>query len=629
MNSRVDLPTSKPLSPGFQLGALSIDPRAGEAIGPGGCEKLDPKVMDVLLVLAQHARQMVSREDLLASVWPNAVVTDDVLSRCIYELRKQLRQAGGGEQYKEMIETVPKRGYRLNTDVKFSSAQHSSWLAAGRPWRFPALIAAVISVAWLAILLSQRNEEPMAPSQLSPEAAMANSIAVLPFVDMSATQDQEYLADGIAEEILNHLSQTSNLRVIARTSSFAFRDQPVDIAGIAARLDVSHVLEGSVRRSGDEVRITVQLIEVSSNSHVWSQTYDHSIKDLFAVQDEIATSVATALNITLAGAMPRGHPSASVEAYESFLQGEFFYYRRAPGDIERSIRYYQDAISTNPYYAKAWAALAGAYSMLAWNGTIVDKAIQLRQGEAAQRAVELDPRLAVAHARLAQFYSETGDFAKAEEHYNQAAALDPDDPLVLGGSSVAAYLSGDIDGAIAMQRRAVALDPLSTVRRQNLAVLLMASGRLDEALSEFRNVLEFRPDPELETETVRILVLQARYEEAKLAVEKLPAGKYRDHGLALLYQAPGYLEDADAALDRLATEPGEITDSVRLAEVYAFRGMNDDAFATLQEQKADLELDRDSGIAWVEYLQTEARVSPFLKALHSDPRWTVFIAKPG
>ncbi len=574
----------------------------------------------------QQAGQVVSRENLLASVWPNAVVTDDVLSRCIYELRKQLRQAGDDEQYKEMIDTVPKRGYRLNAKVTFASTRLTNATSRGR--RIVALLVAVAAVVSLSIVVSQRIEQTPAPAQLLPEAKTAYSIAVLPFVDMSATQDQEYLADGIAEEILNHLSQTSNLRVIARTSSFAFRDQPVDIAAIAARLDVSHVLEGSVRRSGEDVRITVQLIEVSSNSHAWSQTYERSIKDLFRVQDEIATSVATALNITLAGARPSGGPSESIEAYESFLQGEFFYYRRSPGDIERSIQHYEEAVSTDPRYARAWAALAGAYSMLAWTETIIDKAMQRRQGEAAHKAVELDPQLAVAHARLSQFYFETGDFEKGEEHENRAVALDPDEPLVLSTSSVGVYLSGDIDRALSMQRRAVAVDPLGTVRRQNLAVLLLASGRLDEAMAEFHTVLEFRPDPEMEFEIARILILQGRYEEARLAVEKLPAGKYRDHGLALLYQLPGFLADADAALKRLAAEPGEIMDAVRLAEVYAFRGMNDDAFATLHKKKAELEFDRTLGIAWVGRLQTEARISPFLKSLYADPRWTALIAKP-
>jgi tetratricopeptide (TPR) repeat protein len=199
----------------------------------------------------------------------------------------------------------------------------------------------------------------------------------------------------------------------------------------------------------------------------------------------------------------------------------------------------------------------------------------------------------------------------------------------LSTASFGVYLSGDIDRALSMQRRAVAVDPLGTVRRQNLAVLLLASGRLDEALSEFRTVLEFRPDPEMEFEIARILVLQGRYEEAKLAVEKLPPGKYRDHGLALLYRLPGFLADADAALKRLVAEPGEIMDSVRLAEVYAFRGMNDEAFATLQEKKAELELDRDLGTAWVGRLQTEAGVSPFLKSLQADPRWTALIDEPG
>jgi TolB-like protein/Tfp pilus assembly protein PilF len=486
----------------------------------------------------------------------------------------------------------------------------------------------VLAAGALWITIGQRASDSPAKPDFTTANETTPSIAVLPFVDMSAGQDQQYFCDGISEEILNRLTQSPALRVIARTSSFTFRGEQAGIPKIAAMLNVTHVLEGSIRRSGDHVRITAQLIAASDNSHVWSETYDRNIGNLFAVQDEIAASVATALQVRLAGGVPHEHMPASVQAYERFLQGHYLYNRRAPGDIERSAKYFEDAVSMDPSYARAWAALAGAYSLLAWSGQTLSKDLQAKQGEAARKAVELDPHLAVAHARLAQFYYEISDYKKGGEHGREAAALDPDDPLVLGSTGSAALFRGDIDEAIAIQRRVVALDPLASTLRENLAVVLLADGQLDEAMSEFQKVLELNPDvgPEVDAEAVRILVLQRRYDEAQSAIAKLPEGKFRDHGLALLYQAPGRLAEADAALKRLAAKPGDMMDSIRLADVYAFRGMSDEAFASLQNEKAALERNEDLRPSRIRHFISEMRASPFLKPLRGDPRWAALMA---
>ncbi|HEY4645650.1 MAG TPA: winged helix-turn-helix domain-containing protein [Steroidobacteraceae bacterium] len=628
MNAPVDIRANQQLELGFQFGELWIDPRAGEVSGPAGHEKLDPKVMDVLVMLAQHAGQVVLREHLLARLWPNAVVTDDVLSRCIYELRRQLSRAGGDEQYKAMVDTVPKRGYRLNGEVALPQARSSARTKRLSNRLVPGLtimIAAAV-LLWLAF-----GREMTGPAAKPPPATpAANSIAVLAFVDMSPDQDQKYLSDGFAEEIINRLAQSKDLRVISRTSSFSFRDRPVDIPEIAARLNVSHVLEGSLRRSGDKLRITAQLIAASSNSHVWSETYNRAVGDLFDIQDEIAASVAIALQGTLGGGAARNRTPASLEAHERYLQGHFFYNRRAPGDIERSARYFEDAVSIDPQYARAWAALSGASSLLASTGGPSSREWRKRQGDAARKSVELDPDLAVAHARLGQYYFQTADRKLGEEHFQKAFALDPDDPLVLGAVAVLALRRGDPEGAIAAQRRVVAQDPLSFAQRQNLAMYLLADGRLDEAASGFRKTLELSPDAdlEIETEIVRIFVAQQRYDEAQSAVARLPEGKFRDHGLALLYRAPGSRAEADIALKRLAAQPGDAEDSIRLAETYAFRGMSDAAFASLQAQKAVLERDGDPSSRRIWEMQDAMRFSYFLTPLHSDPRWVALMTEP-
>jgi TolB-like protein/DNA-binding winged helix-turn-helix (wHTH) protein/Tfp pilus assembly protein PilF len=630
MKSSADIAANHALEQGFQLGDLRVDPLDDEVSGPNGRERLDPKVMDVLVLLAQHAGHIVLREDLFAQLWPNTVVTDDALTRCIYELRRHLNQAGGDESYKAMLETLPKRGYRLNGEIV--PARKPAGSASGfRPLRrVAALAAAILIAALLWLIIGQRVFGPtVEPPSLSADGA-APSIAVLPFVDMSAGQDQGFLSDGISEEILNRLAQIPALRVIARTSSFAFRGQQAGIPEIAAKLNVSHVLEGSIRRSGDSLRITAQLISASDSSHAWLETYDRELSDLFAVQDEIAASVARALQIQLADVNRGSSRPVSAQAHEKFLQGQFFYNRRAPGDSERAAQYYEEAVAIDPGYARAWAALSGAYSLLAWDGQTLIKDLQKRQGEAAHKAAELDPRLAVAHARLARFYYETEDYEKAKEHEREAVALDPDDPLVLGYTSGNALARGDFDEAIAMQRRALAQDPLASTHRTNLAVLLLADGQLDVAKSEFRRALELRPDAGLKVnvEIVRILVLQRRYDEAQSAIARFPESKLRDHGLALLYQAPGRLADADAALKRLAAQSGDTMDSIRLAEVYAFRGLSDEAFAALQERNEMLKRPKDWELPRIWNFQDEMRLSPFLKPLHADPRWEALMAKP-
>jgi len=611
---------------GFRLGPLSIDPKAGEARGPGGTQQLDPKVMGVLVVLAEKPGEVVLRSDLLDRLWPNVVVTDEVLSRCIYELRRQLSQAAGDDRLKDAIETLPKRGYRLKAAVTpdVPTPLMPPVRKRGRYGMVAAAVAALVAVlgAWWYLQPGRETSTP-------PKAP--HSIAVLPFVDMSQAKDQAYLADGISEEILNRLAQSRDVRVIARTSSFALRDPALDVAEIAHRLQVSHVLEGSVRKSGDTVRITAQLIAASDSSHVWSATYDRDFSDLFAVQDEIAGAVASALAASLAADARALRPRPSPEAYEKFLQGEFFYYRRGAGDIPRAMGYYEAAVSLDPNFARAWAALSGAYSMMTTQSAPTDPSFEAKQGQAALKAVEIEPDLAFAHARLAMYYDQIGDSEKSATHRAIARKLDPNDPYVLVHEIERAIDRGDMAMAVEIQRGIVARDPLSGVNRSNLAVLLLADGRFSEALAEFRAVQEIRPagDSEISNEIAHVLILLRRFDEARAEAAKVQEGEPRDQVLALLYAATAREREADEALARLVGAEDEIFDTVRIAEIYAYRGMADRAFAALMSLKQDLARKHgaDSGHVW--YLQHEARLSPFLKALHADSRWGSFLASSG
>jgi len=632
MTESAPKPSSSVRARGFQLGSVRIDPSTGEVKGPVGSQKLDPKVMEVLVALAEHPGQVVSRETLLTLIWPNVVVSDEALSRCIYELRRQLSQAAGGDELKDAVETLPKRGYRLKAEVTSITgdepASERASLSRGTIW-----IVAAVAIVIVAVIAWRIAHTPESAADRT--GTTADSIAVLAFVDMSEKRDQQYLSDGFAEEILNHLARSSDLRVIARTSSFSFRDRPFDIQEIASRLGVTHVLEGSVRKSGDRVRVTAQLISAADGSHLWSETYDRTLVDVFTIQDEIATSVAAALHATLRPDSLGPDLPVNTEAYERMLQGEFFYNRRGPGDVERSVAQFERSVELDPGFARAWAGLSGAYSLLAWKTDPPSRNYQVKQRDAALRAVNLEPNLALAHHRLADYYHEVGDDENSHRHYGLALKFAPDEWVSLGMEVNRLLEAGEYDAAIPIQRKFVAHDPLNATNRQILNVALIASGRLEEALASYDTMLDVsvNVNPDWIIEIPRILVLLGRYEEAVPAAQRLPAGKYRDQAMALMSRAPGNRDEAAAALARLeahVTSPpldgqqDQVMDAIRLAEIHAYDGRIDQAFAMLMKKRDELSHYPNSDL-YVGYLLNESRLSPFLKLLHADPRWAVLM----
>jgi TolB-like protein/DNA-binding winged helix-turn-helix (wHTH) protein/Flp pilus assembly protein TadD len=620
------------LTHGFQLDGLKISPLTGEISGPGGTCKLDPRVMDVLVHMAGSPRQVVLREELVNRLWGSAVVTDDAVTRCFYELRRNLAHAGGNDRYRHLIETVPKRGYRLNASVvpglpAPSPPASDQTVAAGgprRPWKAVAAAAALLVAIGGAVIFWKSTDKAAAPAQ----GAVTHSIAVLPFLDMSEGRDQPYLADGMTEEILNHLAQASNLRVIARTSSFALRDMKLDVKEIGKRLGVEYVLEGSVRRSGERVRITAQLIDASTNLHAWSQTYDRTLNDLFAVQDEIAASVASALEAEISDGAARIAAEPDFEAYEQFLMGQTHFHRRGPGDVERAVAYYRRAVAIDPQFAKAWAALAGAYSLVN-DARPGDKTFWDSQGAAARRAVELEPGLATAHARLAQYLYRTGAYSLAQEHFRKAKELDPHDPLVLGFSTSSAVFRGDLPAAIDIWRQLVARDPLSAVHRHNLGNILLVAGQPVEALPHLRAAVELNPaSDDNRIELARGLILAGDSPAAARLILERPPGLQRDLAFALLARDPEYGQQARAILAELKVPPSDVRASVGLAEAHAHNGDHEAAFRVVEAALAESERLKDEMPNLRSHLRENLLQAPFLVPLHDDPRWTQLVVPP-
>jgi TolB-like protein/DNA-binding winged helix-turn-helix (wHTH) protein/Flp pilus assembly protein TadD len=615
----------------FRLGDLRVDPQTGDVTGPGRRVQLDPKVMGVLAMLAERAGQVVPREDLISRLWPGVVVTDDALSRCLYDLRKELAAAGGSDEYRALVETLPKRGYRLNGVAEsIDPPAAPNHVSRRGPWPWTAAVAGIITL--VAGVLLSLDREGVDPAPVSATPAAVPRIAVLPFDDLSEKRDQQFLADGLTEDILNRLTRSEGLDVIARTSTFALRDQSLDIAEIARRLEVTHVLEGSVRRTGDRIRVTAQLIDAADSAHLWSETYDRDLGDLFTIQDEISMAVAAALETRLV--LPAGYETENVDALVRFAQGEHFYNRRAPGDVERAVAAYTDAVTLDPGYARAWAALAGAYSLLAWSSDPPDHSLIEKQGEAARRAVALAPGLGVAHHRLGQFLFESSDLEAARRHWAESARLDPQNPLTLSLQATLAAKRGDFQAAVEIHRRIIAADPMALNYRKNLAVMLVADGQLEAALEEIRNTRENfdGAEPDLDSEIARILILLGRFPEAERVLAGMPEGRDRDYGTALLYALPAKRTEANAALARLAMASNDVAldddifEVIRLAEIYAFRGQEDEAFARLEGKKEALASRSHINPWFLGYLRHEAKLSPILKSLHSDRRWAAFIA---
>ncbi|HKR39292.1 MAG TPA: winged helix-turn-helix domain-containing protein, partial [Paraburkholderia sp.] len=344
--------------PIYEFGDFELDALRRVLVSRADGQQVDitGRVLEALVYLVERPGQLVEKKALIEALWPHVVVEEGNLTQTIHTLRRVLGEKPGEHRY---IATVPGRGYRFVAEVNVRAEQTKLEAAPSRRSK-PVLAGAALAFVLLAVvaLLAWRGRDQPADA---PSARTQPAIAVLPFVDMSVEQDQQYFAEGLSEEILNLLAHTDTLRVIARTSSFSFKDQNADIKTIAQRLAVTHVLEGSVRKSGERVRITAQLIDGSNSAHVWSDTFDRDVHDIFGVQREIASAVADALHVTLGRGGPRRAETTSTQAYEFYLQGRHLFNRRSDGDLLQAKSHFEKAVQIDPSYGRAWTALSGVY----------------------------------------------------------------------------------------------------------------------------------------------------------------------------------------------------------------------------------------------------------------------------
>ena len=478
-------------------------------------------------------------------------------------------------------------------------------------------IVGILAAAVVVLLANQ-----FVPHRNRTDSALAKAIAVLPLANDTGDPANEYFSDGLSEELISALAQIKELRVIARTSSFHFKNTNEESKVIGAALGVGYLLEGSVRKSADRARIAVNLVRVVDGVNAWSQIYDRNLPDIFAVQAEIAQSVAGALKVTLlgdGGKNPDAPSNQNYDTYTAYLQGRFYEQRYTAADLRKAIDYYDAAVRSDPHYGLAYAALSKSWWAL---GDITGENVaeaNRKAREAAERAVAEEPNLADGHSALGQILVSVDRNAKeAEAEYRRAAQLAPAsaEPKIGLASVIADF--GQIEEAVELLQEAVRLEPLTTNAHFDLARLLTSLGRYDEAAKSARKAIELQPGGAGTWEMLALVEAKRGDGEAALkAAAQETDPDWRAYAMALAQQARGDKTAADASLNALIA--GHSDDmSFQIATVYAFRGDADKTFEWLDQAYEK----QDPGVMAI-------IDNPFTQDLRSDPRFAAFCKKVG
>jgi TolB-like protein/DNA-binding winged helix-turn-helix (wHTH) protein/Tfp pilus assembly protein PilF len=608
--------------PAIRIGEWRVDGAREQISRDGKTVKLERRSMQLLLCLAEHAGQILSVDQLLDRVWVGVVVTPDSVYQAIASLRRTL---GDDPKKPTYISSIPRRGYSLvahvapwsdppeptssdSPTVALDQAPAAFGLSRtrARGWRVAIATfcaALILSLGYLVV----ESHRPLKPIPLK-------SIAVLPFVDLSEKKDQEYFADGMAEEIIDRLVKIPDLRVPARTSSFYFKGTPTKVAVIAAELGVANVLEGSVRKSGNRVRVVAQLVRADNGYQVWSQSYDRELRDIFAVQDEIATAVATALQISLAGGpltRERGG-TRNLEAYQLYLRAESAVtVDSTEATIKSAQNMLRQAVELDPNFGLAWTLLASMSVALVDNSDLSPAEGYEDAQRLATHAIKLSPSVAEPHAILAYLYrTRDWNWAAAGAELRLALSADPADPVSLMLDGVLAISLRQLDKAERQLRAAVDRDPLFNYANFNLANVLYLRGQYSQAEVIFRRLLEISPDfkwtrPYL----AKTLLARGNASAALETLEPMNAAANKLAYLSVMLLANGRKTDADAALQILIAQYAR-TDASSIAITYAYRNEKELALQWLERAYVQ----RDAGLI-------EIAGDPLLKNIAAEPRF--------
>ena len=639
-----------------RFGSFELDLRASELRKHGLRIRLQVQPLQILGMLLERPGEVVTREELRQALWPGDTFVDfdHGLNNAINRLRETLSDSAESPRF---VETLPRRGYRfiaavenipspvphdlavqaadsstapttpLSDKVAALPAESSkaSLLVGARQW----IAAGAAAVALLALLVSLNTGGLRQRLLRASAATRIQSIAVLPLENLSGDPSQEYFADGMTEALITDLGKIGELRVISRTSAMHYKGTRKTLPEIARELDVDAVIEGAVLRSGDRVRITAQLVQAASERHLWAESYERDLRDVLALQDEVARSIANEIKIKLTPqeqARLASGRAVDPEAHEAYLRGRYEWNKWPEEGLKKSVEYFERAIRKDPAYAQAWADLSDTYQFLSLWDSWPAKVAMPKAKAAALKAVDLDDTFSDAHVAL---WGVLWPYERsaAEKEVQRAIALNPNNAWAHQAYGYQLSSVARFDEAIAEMKRALELDPLAPNKHQSLAATLYRAGRYDEALPHFREV----PDPDANSER-RHHFIAAIYERKGLQKEAIAewltalrfAGeKDLAEQVERKYVSSGYSEAKKTFLW------GDIKEKQKtrarngfgqadwIAADYALLGEKNQAFEWLDKGF------REGGVAW------DLKVSDHFELLRSDPRFQDLVRRMG
>ena len=587
----------------YRFGEFALDPRSRVLRRAGQRVPLTPKAVDVLSILVERPGQIVTREELIEAVWPDSYVEESNLTQTVFMLRKALGR-DSGEPY---IATVQGRGYRFVAEVRLvpeeaapppapSPGRHRYlWTAAGA--------VAAVSAVMAALLITSR---PDAPS----EAPLAERLmlAVLPFENLTGDAGQEYFSDGLTEEMISQIGKldSSYLGVIARTSVMRYKGKQIPLDRIGADLRVQYLLEGSVRRESSKVRVTAQLIRVDDQTHVWSHDYDREVRNLLALERDIAHDIAEEIQLSLdenavaVEASRVGMTPRQYEAHDAYLKGRYFWNKRTVEGFEEAIKHFSLAIEADPHNARAHAGLADCYALFPLYNALPQEPYVEKARAEALRALELDERLAAAHTSLALILeNHDWDWAGAEREYLRAIELDPNYPTAHHWYAEMLTWQGRFEEALIESEHARRLDPLSLIIAADNAMILFYSRQFDRAAEKLEGVIEFEPAFPGGHKVRHVYVEMGKFDDAlEDILTYSPDTTLWDLGYAL--GRAGRADEAVQTLERLERQNPQV-ESVYVARIQVGLG------------------DEEQALVWLERALVQRSQS--LVGLKVDPAW--------
>jgi len=596
----------------LRFGVFELDLHAGELRKHGLRVRLQEQPFQVLAALLERPGEVVTREELQKKLWPadTFVDFDHGLNKTINKIREALGDAAESPRF---VETVARRGYRFLAEVKVAEAapvrrpesatqSHPGAEIRERPDPAgkPATLNPVLpSLAWkisgFVVLLAMASLASWKLYSWKHPSPVIRSLAVLPLESLSSDASQDYFADGMTDELISDLGQISALRVISRTSVMAYKRARKPLPQIARELDVDAVVEGTVLRSGDQVRITAQLIEASSDKHLWSHSYEGQLRDTLALQNQVAQAIADQIRINLNSqerAALKNVRVANPQAYESYLKGRYFWNKRTADGLKVALAYFNQAIDEDQKYAPSYSGLADTYALLGdWQYAVMTPKEALPKAKAAAiKALELDPALGEAHNSLAFCLDGFDwDFLSAGKEFRRAIELNPGYATAHHWYAWHLSLSGQYAEAIAEMRKAENMDPLSLIIKTDLAELLLLSHSYDESIRQSRKTIEMDPNFPLAHNQLGQAYLQKRMlddaiSELQKAVQLSAGSPTCLANLARAYAASGKKSEAVKLLSDLKkrSDPG-YSHASEIAVIYAALGDKNQAMAWLEK----------------------------------------------